>query len=116
MLLNMSSQLALEDSLEKGADFLLVAGGLKFHAAVAEVAHRTGNVKTLRNVPYRPAKAHALDIAFVKDLNGYDHASEDCCASAPAATAFIVPVREGGARWAADLPVGGPGADRSSSD
>ena len=77
VLLNMSAQLALEDALEKGADFLLVASYLEFHTAVAEVAHGTGNVKTLRDVPHRPAKADALDIAFVKDLNGCRHASED---------------------------------------
>jgi hypothetical protein len=57
-----------------------------------------------------------LDIAFVKDLNGCDHASEDCCASVPAATPFIAPAREGGARWVEDLPAGESGADRSSSN
>ena len=84
--------------------------------AVAEIAHGTGHIKTLRDVPHRPAKTHALDIAFVKDLNGCRHASEDCCGFAPAATArcrFIAPVRE---RRAADLPAAEPGADRSSSD
>ena len=73
----MSAQLALENSFEKRADFLLIAGGLEFHATVAEILHGTGNVKTLRDVSHRPAKAHALDIAFVKDLNGCRHASED---------------------------------------
>ena len=77
VLLNMSAQLALEDGLEKGSHFFLVAGGLKFHPAVVEVAHGTGHVETLRDVPYGPAKAYALDIAFVKDLNGCRHASED---------------------------------------
>jgi hypothetical protein len=77
MLLNMSAQLALEDGFEKSADFLLVAGGLELHAAVAEVAHGTGNVKTFRDVPHGPAKTYALDIAFVKDLSGCRHASED---------------------------------------
>src|SRR5256714_8867831 len=119
VLLNMSAQLALEDGFEKGAHFLLVADGLELDAAVAEIAHGTGHVKTLRDVPYRPAKTHALDVAFVKDLNGCRHASEDCCGFAPAATArcrFIAPVREREARPAADLPAVGPGADRSSSD
>ena len=77
VLLNMSAQLALEDGFEKGAHFFLVAGGQKFHAAVVEVADGTGHVEALRDVPHRPAKAYALDIAFVKDLNGCRHASED---------------------------------------
>jgi hypothetical protein len=77
MLFDMSAEFALENGLEKGADFLLVAGDLKFHAAVAEIAHGPGNVKTLCNVPHRPAKAHALDITFVKDLNGCSHASKE---------------------------------------
>ena len=119
VLLNMSAQLALENGLEEGANFLLIAGGVEFHAPVAEVAHGTGNVKTLRDIPHRPAKAHALDIAFVKDLNGCRHASEDCCGFAPAATAccrFIAAVREREARRAAGLLAEGRGADRSSSD
>jgi len=77
VLLNVSAQLALENGFEKGAHFLVVAGGLKFHAAIVEVANRTGDVKTLRDVPDGPAKAYALDIAFVKNLNGCHHASED---------------------------------------
>ena len=77
VLLNMSAQLALEDGLKKGAHFFLVSGSQKFHAAVVEVTDGTGQVEPLRDVPHRPAKAYALDIAFVKDLNGCRHASED---------------------------------------
>lgn len=77
VLLNMSAQLAVEDRFEEGAHFLLLAGSLKFHAAVGEIADGTGNVEPLRDLPHRPAKAYALDIAFVKNLNGCRHASED---------------------------------------
>ena len=73
----MGAQFALEDRFEKGAHFLLVAGRQKFHAAVAEIAHGAGNIETFRDVPYGPAKTHALDVAFVKHLNGCRHASED---------------------------------------
>jgi len=48
----MSAQFTLEDGFEKGADFLLFARNLEFHAPVAEVAHGTGNVKTLRDVSH----------------------------------------------------------------
>src|SRR6266513_492988 len=78
VLLNMSAQLALEDGLEKVADFILVAGGLEFHASVAEIAHGTGHIEPLCDLSYRPAEAHALDIAFIIDLNGCRHASKDC--------------------------------------
>jgi hypothetical protein len=73
----MSAHLTLKNRVEKGAHFLFFAGGLEFYPAVGEVAHRTRNVKPLRDIPDRPAKAHALDITFVKDLNGCGHASED---------------------------------------
>jgi hypothetical protein len=77
VLLNMSAQLALENGFEKGAHFLNFAGRLQFHTAIAEIADRTGNVKTLSDLPHGPAEPYALDIAFVKDLNGCRHASED---------------------------------------
>jgi hypothetical protein len=73
----MSAQLALENSLEKGLHFFVLASGQKFHAAIVEVADGTGHVETFRDVPHRPAKAYALDITFVKNLNGCRHASED---------------------------------------
>jgi hypothetical protein len=77
VLLNMSAELALEDGLEKGAHFLLVAGSLKLYPAIAEIADRPGDVEALCYISDRPAKAHALDVAFIKDLNGCRHASED---------------------------------------
>jgi hypothetical protein len=86
VLLNMSAQLALQNGLEKGAHFVLVPGGLKFNPAVAEIAHRPGNIEPLRDLPHGPAEPNALDIAFVIDLNGCRHASEDCFGLAPAAT------------------------------
>ena len=77
MLPNMSAQLTLEDGVEKGVHFALVTGSQEFYATVWEITDRTGNVETLRDVPHGPAKAHALDIAFVKHLNGCRHPSED---------------------------------------
>jgi hypothetical protein len=95
VLLNMSAQLALQDGLEKSAHFALVAGGLEFNAPVAEISHGARHIETLRDVPYRPAEAHALDITLVKDLNGCGHASEDCFGLAPAATVACVLLRRG---------------------
>ena len=73
----MSAQLALEDRFQKIAYFLFVAGRLQFHSSVAQVPDEAGYIKTFRNVPNGPAKANALDIAFVKDLHRCAHASED---------------------------------------
>ncbi len=77
VLLNMSAQLALQNRFQKRAHFFVVAGNLEFYAAVAEIADKAGHVETLRDVPNRPAKANALDVAFVKNLNGCAHPSED---------------------------------------
>ena len=52
VLLNMSAQLALENGFEKGAHFLLFAGGLKFHPAVREIEYGTGHVETLRDISH----------------------------------------------------------------
>ena len=96
MLFNMSAQLALEDCVEKRAHFGFFANRDQLDPAIAQVPNRTSYIKTFRNVPDRPAKAHALDIAFVKDLNGSAHASEDCCGFACAASAprLIAPAAE----------------------
>jgi len=73
----MSAQLALEDRFQKIAHFLFVAGRLQFHASVAQIADEAGYIKAFRDVSDRPAKANALNIAFVKDLHRCAHASED---------------------------------------
>ena len=73
----MSAELALKDRFEKSAHFFFVASGLQFHATVWKIADKPGYIETFRDIPDRPAKADALDIAFVKDLYRCAHASED---------------------------------------
>jgi len=75
--LNMSAELALKDRFEKSAHFFFVASRLQFHAAIGQIPHEAGHIETFRDIPHRPAKANALDIAFVKDLHRCAHASED---------------------------------------
>jgi hypothetical protein len=74
---DVTAKLALEDRIKKVADFVFFARSLKLDPAVGQIAHRPGYVEALGDVPNRPAKPHALNIAFVKDLHGCAHASED---------------------------------------
>ena len=73
----MSAELALKDRFEKGAHFFFVASRLQFHAAIRQIPDKPGHIETFRDIPHRPAKANALNIAFVKDLHRCAHASED---------------------------------------
>src|SRR5260370_26853705 len=64
----MGAKFALRDSLEERAHFIFLSFNLKFHSAVKQVAHPTGDVETLGYVSDRPAKADTLDVALVKYL------------------------------------------------
>ena len=46
----MSAQLALQNGVQKGAHFLLVAGRLQFDAAVPEVSDKAGYIEPLCNI------------------------------------------------------------------
>jgi hypothetical protein len=74
---DVTAKLALEDRIEKFADFVFFARSLKLDPTVGQIAHRSGYVEALGDVPDGPAKPDALDVAFVKDLHGCAHASED---------------------------------------
>ena len=73
----MSAELALKDRFEKSAQFFFVPGSLQFDATVWKITDKPRHIETFRDIPHRPAKADALDIAFVKHLHGCAHASED---------------------------------------
>jgi hypothetical protein len=77
VLSDVSAEFALQNRLEERADFFFVPGDLELHPAVLEIPYETSHVETFRHVPDGPAKAHALDIAFVKDLHRCAHASKD---------------------------------------
>ena len=77
LLLNMRSQFALANGFEEGAHFLCFAGDQQLDPAVLQIALRTSDVETLRDLPDRITEPDALDVTFVKDLNGCRHASED---------------------------------------
>jgi hypothetical protein len=72
-----SAQFTLQNCLQKCSHLILFAGRQKFHPAIAQIAHRTGDVEAFRYLLDGITKAHALDVALVKDLNGCCHASED---------------------------------------
>ncbi len=73
----MTAKLAFQDRVEERAHLVLFAGGLELDPAIAQVADGAGNVEPLRYLPDRITEADALDVAFIKDLNGCRHAPED---------------------------------------
>ncbi len=65
----MGAELALHDGVEESAHFIFFATDLKLNAAIGQVPHPAGEFETFGDVPHRPAKADALHIAFVKNLD-----------------------------------------------
>jgi hypothetical protein len=74
VLLNMRAQFTLANGFEERAHFMLFAGRQELDPAVRQIAHRTSHVEALGNLPDRVTKTDALDVAFVKDLDGCSHA------------------------------------------
>ncbi len=74
---NVTPKLALQDSVEERAHLVLFAGGLELDPAVGQVPDRPGNVEAFRYLPDGITEADALDVAFIKDLNGCRHAAKD---------------------------------------
>ena len=74
---NVAAKLALQNSFEERSHFVLFARGLELDPAVGKVADPACDVVALCYVPDRVTEADALNITFVKDLNGCRHASED---------------------------------------
>lgn len=73
MILNMSAQLALPNGFHESADFVVFARGQELDAAIVQIPHRSGDIESLRELPYGIAETNALDIAFVENLEGGDH-------------------------------------------
>ena len=72
---DMATQFALQDRVEKSADFILFAGCEKFHPAVAQIPDGAGHVEAFGYVPDRVTETDSLNVALVKDLNGCSHAN-----------------------------------------
>jgi hypothetical protein len=73
MILDMSPQLALPNGFQESAHFVVFAGGQELDAAIAQIPHRSGDIESLRELPYGVAETNALDVAFVENLEGGDH-------------------------------------------
>ena len=73
LLLDMSTQFALPDGFKKGTHFVCFAYSQKLDAAIAQIAHRTGDIEPFGYLPDGIAKTNALDVAFVENLEGGDH-------------------------------------------
>ena len=83
LFLDETMQLALSDRVEKRAHFAFLAIDLKFHAAVRQVAHPTGNIEAFRGMSHRPAETDALNCAFVENLER-NHGMLNCSKAASA--------------------------------
>src|ERR1700730_1004329 len=70
-------QFAFCDRIEKTAHFRFIAAHLKFHPPVDQVADPSFHLKSLGDVPHRPAEANALDRSFVENLER-DHLFSRC--------------------------------------
>jgi hypothetical protein len=69
LLPDVSTQLALADRFQKGAHFVFFSCREELDAAVAEIPHGTRDIEAFRDLPDGIAKADALDVSFVENLN-----------------------------------------------
>src|SRR5262245_28001963 len=65
---NMCAEVALPDRLEESSNFRFFARDLQFDPAVRQVTDPADDVEAFGYVLHRPAKTHALDAAFEKNL------------------------------------------------
>ena len=73
LLFDMSAQFAFPDGFNEGTHFVCFAYSQKLDAAIAQVAHRTGDIEPFGDLPDGIAKADTLDVSFVENLEGGDH-------------------------------------------
>ena len=73
MLLDVCAKFALHDRLKERSHLALLAGCLECHSAVTEIPDGARDVEPLRDLLYGIAKADALDLSFIENLNGSDH-------------------------------------------
>jgi len=73
LLSNMSAQFTLPDRFNEGTHFVCFAYSQKLDTAIAQIPHRTGDIKPLGYLPDGVTKTNALDVAFVENLEGGDH-------------------------------------------
>lgn len=67
-MLDMRTQFAFHHRIQKGKDFAFDAANLKLNAAVVQISDPSDDIESFRDLPDHPAKADALDLAFVKNL------------------------------------------------
>jgi len=68
LLVNQGMQFALPDAIEECAHFIVVTCNVKFDAAIRQVAHPAGYIKSFSYIAYRPAEADALHMSLVENL------------------------------------------------
>lgn len=74
LLLNMSAQFALPDGFEERTYFVSFAESHELDPAIAQIAHKTGDVEALGYLSHSVTKADALDVSLIENLSRTDHA------------------------------------------
>jgi len=74
--LDVGAQLALADGGEERTHLGIFASCLEFYSAIGQISHGAGDIEPFRDLPDGVAKADALDVPFVEDLDGGDHGSQ----------------------------------------
>ena len=74
VLLNMSAQFALPDGFEERTYFVSFAESHEFDPAIAQIAHKTGDIEALGYLSDSITEADALNVSFIENLSRSDHA------------------------------------------
>lgn len=67
---DVSAQFALADRVDERSDFVWLAGGLEFNAAVRQILDPAGDVEAFRDLLYHVAKADSLHVTSKENLLG----------------------------------------------
>jgi len=74
LLLNMSAQFALPDGFEERTYFVSFAESHELDPAIAQIAHKTGDIEALGYLSHSITEPDALDVSFIENLSRSDHA------------------------------------------
>ena len=68
LLIDMRTQFAFHHRIQERENFALFTADLEFDPAIGQISGPADYVEALGDLPNRPTKADALDIALVKNL------------------------------------------------
>jgi hypothetical protein len=74
LLLNMSAQFALPDGFEERTYFVSLAESHELDAAIAQIAHKTGDIEAFGYLSDSITEPDALNVSFIENLSRSNHA------------------------------------------